>query len=114
MGSTNALTVLLENARRVGEEWCWPATNAVEVVRSIEAMGLAVVGVELWDFGGDDLPTVKGWSQYELPTGRWEDVVRQVARSAVDELLGFSENRDLWVSVSWASEAELKGARSDD
>lgn len=113
MVSANALTVLLENARRVGEEWCWPATNALEVVRSIEAMGLAVLGVELWDFGGDDGPTVKGWSQYEVPTGRWDDAVRQLARSAVDELLGFSEDSDLWVSVSWASEAELKGATSE-
>ena len=113
MSAANVFSTLLECARRVDEEWCWPATDAISVIQAIELLGLAVLGVELWELRADGVPVVKGWSQYDLPSGPWSDVVQGAARAAADEVLGYSENLDLWVNISWSSEAELKGPRSD-
>lgn len=114
MSATNVLSTLLESARRIDEEWCWPAVHSLSIIRAIESLGLAVLGVELWEMQVDGRPLVKGWSQYDLPSGLWSDVVREAAIAAADEVLGYSGNLDVWVNISWLSEAELKGTPSND
>lgn len=107
MATTNPLSQLLHEARRVNAEWCWPVATAGEVVGVLEELGLLILGVELWQFGEGDAPTVKGWSEYELPVGDWAEVVAgtaSLARAAFFEHIG---NLDLWVNLSWASEEEL-------
>ncbi len=113
MSATNVLATLLESARRIDEEWCWPAAHSLSVIRAIESLGLAVLGVELWEIQADGPPLVKGWSQYDLPSGPWSDVVQGAASAAAEEVLGYSGNLDFWVNISWLSEAELKGTASD-
>lgn len=71
-----------------------------------------MLGVEIWEFGDCAMPTVKGWSQYELLSGKWDEVVRRSARLAIDEIFEHSGNLDMWMSISWASEEEIGGLTS--
>ena len=66
------LGYLLQSARRVGDEFCWPATQLLNVTRSFVALNLIILGVELRRFDeGTAEPTVIGWTEYEIPDADW-------------------------------------------
>lgn len=100
---TDPVGVLLSSARRVGDDYCWPAGTALEAIDALSSLSRAVLGVELWRFQDDATPEVAGWSDYVIDTGQpWADVVAKGAREAIEAILGHVGDRDLWVNISWA------------
>lgn len=96
------ITTLLSTARRVGDDFCWPAERSIEVIAALSSLSRAVLGVELWQIENDGHPEVLGWSQYEIDTRRsWDDVVAEGARRAADEVFGYSSDRGLWINITW-------------
>lgn len=56
------------------------------------------------DDGG---PEVLGWTDYNVDLGvSWPEAVRASHRLAVDAVLGFDGDLDLWVNVTWLPRAE--------
>ena len=107
MDTSNSLDQLLSLARRVNNEWCWPAAAAEDAIVAIAALNLAVLGIEIWEFDDSDSVVVKGWSQYELPSGEWSEVVRSSARLARDGVFEHSGNIGLWVNLTWGTQQEV-------
>ena len=100
---SDPITTLLSSGRRVGDDFCWPAQESVEVIEALASLSRAVVGVELWRIEGDEGPEVLEWSQYNVDTHRrWDEVVADGARQATDEVLGYSGDRGLWINITWA------------
>lgn len=98
-----SLKSLLSTARRVGDDFCWPAEQSVDVIDALSSLSRAVLGVELWRIENDGHPEVLGWSQYNIDTHRpWDVVVAEGARRATDEVLGYSGDRELWINITWA------------
>jgi len=96
------ITALLSTARRVGDDFCWPAERSVDVIDALSSLSRAVLGVELWRLENDGHPEVVGWSQYNIDTHRpWDEVVAEGARRATDEVLGYSGDRGLWINITW-------------
>jgi hypothetical protein len=96
---SDPINVLLSSARRVGEDFCWQAERALEVIDALSSLSRAVLGVELWRIENE----VLGWSQYNVDTHRpWEQVVSDGARQAADAVLGYSGDRGLWINITWA------------
>jgi hypothetical protein len=100
--SHNPLPQILRSARRIGEEFCWPATEALSVIEAFQRLGLVVLGAELWRFEGDDAaPTVVGWTDYEVPPGPPAVRVAEATRLVTDILIAHSGDLDLWVNLTW-------------
>jgi hypothetical protein len=96
------INTLLSTARRVGDDFCWPAEQSIEVIDALLSLSRAVLGVELWRIENDEHPEVLGWSQYDIDTHRpWDEVVADAARRATDEILGYSGDRGLWINITW-------------
>ncbi|MFN8053527.1 MAG: hypothetical protein U0Q22_18965 [Acidimicrobiales bacterium] len=96
------INTLLSTARRVGDDFCWPAEQSAGVIDALSALSRAVLGVELWRIEDDEKPEVLGWSQYDIDTHRpWDEVVADGARRATDEVLGYSGDRGLWINITW-------------
>ena len=103
------LELLLATCRRIGNEFCWPARLAVEVVGAFESLGLVVLGAELWRFDDDsEQPTVVGWTSYTVPDGDWGHRVAAGSRHAADELIGYVSDQTSWVNLIW--EAPVDGS----
>lgn len=107
MATPNSLNVVLETARKVNSDWCWPVAVASDVVDVLEHLGLAVLGVELWRFDEGAAPTVTGWTEYDVQMGEWAEIVADSASLAREAFFEHIGNLDIWVNLSWASEAEL-------
>lgn len=103
----DSLRLLLRSARPVGDEFCWPATEVVQVLTAFERLGRVILGAELWRFvndGGE--PTVVGWTEFEVAEGTWEQRVAESSRLAADELLGHAGDLDAWVNLTWEDHGE--------
>ncbi len=99
---TTAIDVLLSSARRVGEDFCWPAERSLEVIEALSSLSRAILGVELWQIENDGHPKILGWSQYSINTRRpWDEVVSDGARQAMDAVLGHAGDRSLWINFTW-------------
>lgn len=100
--SHESLPHLLRSARRVGEEFCWPATEALSVVEALQRLGLVVLGAELWRFETEDSPpTVIGWTEHEIPPGPSAARLAEATRLVTDILISHSGDLDLWVNLTW-------------
>ncbi len=111
MSSTRSpLGLLLATAKRVGEEFCWPAPSALEVVEALRGLGYAVLGVELWAFDEPEgPPRVVGWSTYATETAlEWGDLVAVSAQSAAEAITGHEGDLVLWVNLTFASEEQMR------
>ena len=96
------LGIVLRSARPVGDEFCWPASEVLNVLAAFERLGRVVLGAELWRFDDDgDEPIVVGWTEFEVPEGTWEQRVVESSRLAADELLGHAGDLDAWVNLTW-------------
>lgn len=100
------LQLLLTSARRVGDEFCWPAHRILEVIDAFELLGLVVLGAELWQFDRDDQPTVVGWTEYQVPEGARAHRAAAARRLAHEDLLGHAGNMRYWINLTWASPCE--------
>jgi hypothetical protein len=102
----NPVERVLERARRVGREYCWPGAQAVEVVGALGELRQAVLGFELWSFDEDLMPQVVGWSSYGVSLDdSWPEVVGQSVQAAIDGLRRQLRGSE-WVNLTWVSEAE--------
>lgn len=100
--SQEFLPRLLRSARRVGEEFCWPAAEALSVVEAFQRLGLLVLGAELWRFESEDSqPTVLGWTEHEVPPGPPAVRLAEATRLVRDMLISHSGDLDLWVNLTW-------------
>ena len=109
------ISLLLSSARRVGEDYCWPAEQSLEVIEALSSLSQAVLGVELWQIESDGPPEVVGWSQYNLDTRRpWDEVVADGARQATDLALGQSGDRGLWINITWVGQQDYGGPSAED
>jgi len=105
-GGTNPVERILEGARRVGREYCWPIAQAVEVAEALGELQQAVLGFELWSFDEALMPRVLGWSEYRVSLDcPWLEVVRESVRAAVDGL-GRQVGEPVWANLTWMSAAE--------
>ena len=102
----DSLRPILESARAVGEEYCWPASQALEAIQALAKVQCAVLGAELWRFDGNETPEVVGWSEYSVALeGAWVEVVARCARAAQDAVLGNAGDLDLWVNLTGIGES---------
>jgi len=109
------INLLLSSARRVGEDYCWPAEQSIEVIEALSSLSQAVLGVELWQIESDGPPEVVGWSQYILDTHRpWDEVVADGARQATDAALGHSGDHGLWMNITWMGQPDYGDQVSED
>jgi hypothetical protein len=106
MVNPDPLAVLLRSVRVVGEEYCWPATDILDVLRAFENLDRVVLGAELWHFDDDEAPAVSGWTQYEVESTEWDDRVVEAGRKAADELLGYAGDQTAWVNLTWEARDE--------
>lgn len=102
-GMQDPLRVLLHSVRVVGDEYCWPATDVMQVLEAFALLNRVVQGAELWRFDDASSPTVVGWTEYEVPEGTWRESVERSSRLASDELLGHAGDLEAWVNVTWKS-----------
>ena len=108
---TDPLRTLLENARSVGDEWCWPASQASEVIEALGLLNRLILGIELWEFDEEHAgPKVLGWTEWPpADHGDWTSAVQASVEMAQMEL-----ERNLphntWVNITWARENDLDGA----
>lgn len=94
-------------ATRVGSDFCWPATQVLGALDAFALASVVLLGVELWKMHDDGAPEVLGWTDYNVDLGQpWPEAVRASHRLAVDAVLGFDGDLDLWVNVTWVSSAE--------
>jgi hypothetical protein len=100
------LAVLLRSVRVVGGEYCWPATEILNVLHAFENLDRVVLGAELWRFDDGEAPAVSGWTQYEVKSRDWDDRVVEASRKAADELLGFAGDQTAWVNLTWEARGE--------
>lgn len=104
------LQVVLRSARPVGDEFCWPAREVMEVLESFERLGRVILGAELWRFDDNGPePTVVGWTEFEVPEGTWAQRVAASSRLAADELLGHAGDLDAWVNLTWEEREHPSG-----
>ena len=98
-------------AMKVGSEFCWPATQVLSALDAFALASVVLLGVELWKVGDDGAPEVLGWTEYNVDfTVPWSEVVRASHRLAVDAVLGFDGDLDLWVNVTWLPRTEAPSA----
>lgn len=96
------LSIVIRSARLVRGEFCWPLSEALQVVDAFERLDRVILGVELWQLeDGLPEPTVLGWTEYEVPAGTWAERVAASSRLASEELLGHSGNLDVWFNLTW-------------
>jgi hypothetical protein len=102
------LEALLGTARRNGNDYSWPARDAERIIQGLAALGQVILGVELWAWDSPDSgPRVLGWSTYTTDdAGSWSAKVEYSARQAIDTILGYTEDQDLWVNIQFMDEAE--------
>lgn len=101
------LRIVLRSARPVGDEFCWPAPEVLQVLGAFERLGRVVLGAELWRFDDEAAdPTVVGWTEFEVPEGTWEQRVAASNRLAADELLGHAGDLGVWVNFTWEDRGE--------
>jgi hypothetical protein len=102
---SRSLQTLLRSARKVGSEYCWPATEAESVIRSLASTGQLILDVELWEFDSPTAqPRVLGWSEYEGDSGMSvEDSVAIAADQAIEAIWGHTGDLNLWVSITFGS-----------
>lgn len=99
----NPIEVILEHARRVGLEYCWPLPLGPAIIRALGELDQAVLGYEIWSFGEKPTPRVHGVSEYRVDlTLPWSDIV---ATSAVEAATGLARHldQDMWIQVTWIS-----------
>jgi hypothetical protein len=102
----NPVEQVLDGARRLGEEYCWPRDRAAAVIEALADLDQLVVGFEEWVFETESGPTVLSISEYEAVIEEdWDDAVRRAARAALTEL-SRSPMRDTLVQVSWFDHEE--------
>lgn len=102
------LRVLLKASRPVGDEFCWPASEVLQVLGAFERLDRVVLGAELWRFDDDcHEPNVVGWTEFDVPDGTWEERVAGSSRLAADELLGHAGDIGAWVNLTWEDRGEL-------
>jgi hypothetical protein len=105
-GGANPVERILDGARRVGREYCWPIAQAVEVAQALGDLQQAVLGFELWSFDETLMPRVLEWSEYRVSLDRpWHEVVRESVQAAVDGLRT-QVGEPVWANLTWVSEAE--------
>lgn len=110
MVTMESMEDLLASARRVGPDYCWPASKASEAVRGLAALGAAVVGAEFWQLDSANRPLVLGWSTYDVPLhGRWVDVVDQCMHEALGSVRSLDGILDAWIALTWITELEIQG-----
>ena len=94
-------------ATRVGSDFCWPATQVLGALDAFTLASVVLLGVELWKMRDDGTPEVLGWTDYNVDLGvPWPEAVRASHRLAVDAVLGFDGDLDLWVNVTWLPPTE--------
>jgi hypothetical protein len=84
--SHNPVDRLLAGARRIGSEYCWPASQAADVARALGELGQAVLGFEWWDFDMGPMPRIVDVSDFTTQLNDpWDHVVALGVRSAIEE-----------------------------
>lgn len=96
------LPLVLRSVRRVGDEFCWPATDVLQILEAFERLERVILGAELWRFdGGNPEPTVVGWTEFVVPEGTWQERVAESSRLAAEELHARVSDPDAWVNLTW-------------
>ena len=109
----NPVGRILEDARRVGTEYCWALSRAADVTTALGELRQAVLGFEFWAFDDELTPRVVGVSEYRLEFDRpWTEVVDDSVRLAVAGLKTRDEST-LWANITWISEREAAPYRPD-
>lgn len=114
----NPVDRVLEDARRVGNDYCWPASGAREVISALRELEQATLGFEVWSFDNEITPRVVRTSVYEVDLDQpWPDVVRTSFEAA---LAGMSGLETGWINLTWVSATEARdfttrrGPNADD
>ena len=104
---TNPVERVLKNARRVGQEYCWPLSSSGDVVGALGELNQAILGYEIWRLDSA-APTVVEVSEYRTSFAEdWRETVRESVRAATSGLRRRSD-MDLWANITWISEGEVK------
>lgn len=102
----NPVDRVLEDARRVGNEYCWPAKGAREVISAPRELDQATLGFEVWSFDNQITPRVVRISVYEVDLDQpWPDVVRASFEAALAGLSGLETGR---INLTWISATEAR------
>jgi hypothetical protein len=106
----NPVDRVLEDARRVGNEYCWPAKGAREVITALRDLEQATLGFEVWHFENPVGPRVVRISGYEVDLEQpWPDVVRDSSAAALAEL---SDADTGWINLTWISAREARNFKA--
>lgn len=100
-GRADPLTMIVQSVRVIGEDYCWPATEILDVLKAFEELDRVVLSAELWRFDEGLEPTGIGWTDYEVRDGPWRERVAHGSRRAADELLEHTGDSTAWVSLTW-------------
>jgi hypothetical protein len=104
----DAAAALPESLRKraivLAGEYAWYPADVEDVIAAFQALGVAVLGLELWMPEGDS-PRFLAATDYEVPAKRpWSKYVSENARLALDEFRRRSIPRGAVVNMTCLSE----------